>query len=112
MEKVSTSKVADRRLSPRRITAAKVLVTDERLGLTRCTLRDISLEGAFVETGNIAFSKNAAVELVVRYRSGKKRGHCRVAAKVLRVSQNGAALVFNDVDERVYRALFALVYPS
>jgi hypothetical protein len=42
---------ADRRSGPRRFAGVKAMVTHDRLGLTKCKLRDISLDGAFIETG-------------------------------------------------------------
>lgn len=87
------------------------MITDERLGLTRCKLRDISLDGAFIEADNLALSKNATVDLVLRIRAGQKRQHCRVPAKVVRVTEDGAALAFDELDERLYRTLFDIVYP-
>ncbi len=101
---------ANRRTGPRRLADVKAMVTHERLGLTRCKLRDISLEGAFIETDGFVLSKNTEVDLVLRIRSGEKRKHCRVPARVARVTQNGAALAFDDLDEPVYRALFDIVY--
>ncbi|MFQ6023342.1 MAG: PilZ domain-containing protein [Acidiferrobacterales bacterium] len=109
---MNKKKPSNRRVGQRRVAEVKVMVTDDRLGLTRCKLRDISLDGAFIEAENLSLSKNANVDLVLRIRYGNKRKHCRVPATVLRVTDNGAALAFSKLDERVYRTLFDIVYPS
>lgn len=101
---------ANRRTGPRRLADVKAMVTHERLGLTKCKLRDISLEGAFIETDGFVLSKNTKVDLVVRIRSGEKRKHCRLPARVVRVTESGAALAFDDLDEPIYRTLFDIVY--
>lgn len=79
-------------------------------GLAKCRLRDISLEGAFIETAVLRLSKNADVDLVLKIRSGRRTKHCRVPARVARVTEDGAALVFGKLEEQVYRTLIDIVY--
>ena len=100
----------DRRLGPRRWAHVTAMINHNRLGLARCTLRDISLEGAFVETGRRILKPDENVELVLKVRAGERSHHCRFAAKVARVSDEGAALVFDDPDEQHYRTLFDIVH--
>lgn len=100
----------DRRLGPRRWAHVTAMVNHGRLGLTRCMLRDISLEGAFVQTPRQVLAKDDIVELVLRVRAGKHSGHCRVPAKVARVTYEGAALLFDDPNEQLYRTLFDIVH--
>jgi hypothetical protein len=102
----------DRRLGPRRTASVKALVTHDRAGLTKCLLREIGIDGAFVETGGFHLKKGADVDLVLKIRNGDKRTHCRVPAKVVRTTAEGAALSFDDIDEGIYRILFDIVYPS
>ena len=103
----------DRRLGGARRTASvKAMVTHERAGLTKCVLREIGIDGAFVETGEYHLKKGADVDLVLKIRNGDKRTHCRVPAKVVRTTEDGAALSFDNMDEDVYRVLFDIVYPS
>ena len=100
----------DRRLGPRRWAQVSAMISHNRLGMVRCRLRDISLEGAFVETGKRILEQDDSVELVLKVRSGERSQHCRVPAKVARVSDEGAALVFDDPDEELYRTLFDIVH--
>ncbi|MFQ5936414.1 MAG: PilZ domain-containing protein [Acidiferrobacterales bacterium] len=104
------AKSTERRDGPRRPTTVKVMVTHPRLGLIKCKLRDLSLDGAFIETEEFSLPKSIDVDLVLKIRSGDKTMHCRVPAKVARVDEEGAALVFSDLDERVYRRLFDIVH--
>jgi len=100
----------DRRLGPRRWTQVSAMINHNRLGRARCRLRDISLGGAFVDTGKRILEQGDSVELVLKVRAGKHSQHCRVPAKVARVSDEGAALVFDDPDEELYRTLFDIVH--
>ncbi len=100
----------DRRLGPRRWAHVTAMISRKRLGMSRCRLRDISLEGAFVETGRPILDQDERVELVLKVRAGDHSHHCRVPAKVARVSDEGAALVFDDPDEELYRTLFDIVH--
>lgn len=102
----------DRRLGARRGASVKALVTHDRAGLTKCLLREIGIDGAFVETGEFHLTKGTDVDLVLKIRNGDKRTHCRIPAKVVRVTGEGAALSFDEIDENVYRILFDIVYPT
>ena len=99
----------DRRLGPRRWTQVTAMISHNRLGMARCKLRDISLEGAFVVTGKRILEPDDSVELVLKVRTGKHSQHCRVPAKVARVSDEGAALVFDEPDEELYRTATELL---
>ena len=100
----------DRRLGPRRWTQVTAMISHHRLGMARCRLRDISLEGAFVEIGKRILKQDDSVELVLKVRSGERSQHWRIPAKVARVSNEGTALVFDDPDEQLYRTIFDIVH--
>jgi hypothetical protein len=76
---------ADRRSHPRRPARADVeaMHTHEGLELTKCRLRDISSDGAFIKTKNFALAKGTNVDVVLRFRHGGKLTHCRLSAKVV-----------------------------
>ena len=86
------------------------MITHHRLGLTKCRLRNISLDGAFVEVKNFDVAVGTDVDLVLKVRSGQKRGHCRLSANILRVEEDGVAIKFHDLDNRSYQVLFDIVY--
>jgi hypothetical protein len=98
----------ERRLDPRRVTDVKVFAHDG-VELRKCRLRDISVNGAFVETKDFPLAKNADVELVLRIRREGRLTHCRLPAKVLRVTPEGAALMFVDLDEMLAKTVFDIV---
>lgn len=97
---------ANRRSSPRRVTDINVFVHDG-LELTKCRLRDISLDGAFIETKTFGTD----VHLVFDIRSGQKPTPCCLPAKVVRAERDGAALRFGDLDEQAYNILSDVVGP-
>jgi hypothetical protein len=100
---------ANRRLGERRVTDVKILVSSERSGLKKCRLRDISMDGAFIETKNFALAKGAKVDLVLRIRRKEKTQAYPVPAEVIRVGKDGAALMFAPVNRHVYRILLDIV---
>ncbi|GMQ90577.1 MAG: hypothetical protein BMS9Abin10_0972 [Gammaproteobacteria bacterium] len=102
----------ERRLGPRRHVALEVMVNVRRLGLQRCHTRDISLEGAFIETDALVLRKNARIELVLKIPANGKRKHHRVRAKVASVDKDGATVIFDKLDESTYTALVDLLYPA
>jgi hypothetical protein len=88
----------------------KVFVYDG-IQLTKCRLRDISVDGAFIETKNFALAKGTDTEVVLKIRRGGKPTHCRLPAKVVRAERGGAAVVFGDLDEQAYNILLEIVKP-
>ncbi len=100
----------DRRLGLRRVAGVKVLVYDD-IETKKCRLRDISLDGAFIETKNFALAKGSKVDLVLRIRCDGETSACRVPAKIVRTERGGAALMFGGLDEQTYNLLLGIVKP-
>ncbi|MFQ5994167.1 MAG: PilZ domain-containing protein [Acidiferrobacterales bacterium] len=94
----------------RRVTDVKVFASDG-IEIKKCRLRDISLDGAFIETKNFALAKGAKLDLVLRILREGKTTACRLPAKVVRVGKDGAALMFGNLDEHVYKILLDIVNP-
>jgi hypothetical protein len=82
------------------------------LGLLRSKVRDISLDGMFVETGPIALHANTPVEVTVRPQKGNTREAYRLRALVVRVARDGAGLMFRDFDDARLRAARDLLRKS
>lgn len=99
---------ADRRLGSRRVTDVKVVASDGS-EIKKCRLRDISLDGAFIETKNFALAEGTKLDLVLRILRGQETRACPVPAEVVRVEKDGAALVFGTLGERIYKILFDIV---
>ena len=94
----------NRRLGPRRVTDVKVFASDG-IEIKKCRLRDISLDGAFIETNKFALAKGSIVDLVLRIRRDGDTSACRVPAKVVRTERGGAALMFASLEEDGYKIL-------
>ena len=76
-----------------------------------CTVRDISLNGAFIEgmpQGLPYF--NAPVELGLTLTAGGETKQHRIPAKIRRIADNGAGVSFGDVGMDAYFSLVNLVY--
>ncbi len=101
---------ANRRLAQRRVTDVKVFASDGR-EIKKCRLRDISLDGAFLETKNLALTKGAKLDLVLRILREGKTVACPLPAKVVRAEKGGAALMFGSLDEHLYNVLLDIVNP-
>ena len=99
----------ERRFGPRREIDVKVFAHDG-VDLRKCTLRDIGLQGAFIETKNFFLAEGSDVELVIRLLRDGKHVHCRLPAKVVRKKADGAALMFTQLDQHAQQALVDLVY--
>ncbi|MEE9560280.1 MAG: PilZ domain-containing protein [Acidiferrobacterales bacterium] len=98
----------NRRLGPRRVTDVKVFASDG-IEIKKCRLRDISLDGAFIETNKFALAKGSIVDLVLRIRRDGETSACRVPAKVVRTERGGAALMFASLEEDGYKILLDIV---
>ena len=99
----------ERRFGPRHVTDVKVFAHDG-VELRKCTLRDIGLQGAFIETKNFPLAEGAKTELVIRLHREGKHVHCRFPAKVVRTESNGAALRFTELDSHAQQVLVELIY--
>lgn len=79
------------------------------LGLLQCKVKDISLNGIYVETGRIMLSQDTSIELVFTgYTKQASRQH-RINAQIARVDRRGAGLAFNNLELGAYRFLQELL---
>ncbi len=101
---------ASRRISARRVTNVKVFAYDG-VEIKRCTLQDISLDGAYIKSKNLALPNDTNLEIVLKIRRAGKPRHCRLAAKVVRVEKDGVAVMFGDLDEELCNILLDIVRP-
>lgn len=95
----------ERRQSMREPATFDATLSYPPLGLLRSKVRDISLDGMFVETGPIALHANTPVEVTVRLQKGNPREAYRLRALVVRVARDGAGLMFGDFDDATFRAV-------
>lgn len=100
---------ADRRESPRMPLGMDV-VLNYRAQTQVCTLRDISLRGAFLNADPAFLACNGAVELgitVPQTENGETK-HVRVPATIRRLADNGAGVAFGDLAGDTYFSLIDL----
>ena len=104
--------IQERRWNPRLPTVMEVAVYYGGLGLVRCKTRDMSYDGAFIETGRISMTKDTDVELVFSSYSGSRHTQHRLTAQISRVTHDGAGLSFNNLEISTYRFLQQLLSNS
>jgi len=96
-----------------RIPVALDVVLNYREHVLVCTLRDISLKGAFVETlpDDVPYT-NTNVELGVTFNREDGFKHCRIPARIARVTDQGTAVSFGDLGIDTYSNLVSIVYQA
>ncbi len=78
-----------------------------------CTLRDISLKGAFVEaTPDDLPYMNSSVEIGLTVNQAGNAKYCRIPARIARITDNGAAIAFSDLGMDTYSSLVGIVYEA
>ena len=75
-----------------------------------CRVRDLSLNGAFVECEDVRLTENETVEFGLSVGSGENKWRHCVPARIVRVSKNGAALSFRKIDMDAFGSLLKLLY--
>ena len=93
--------------------ALEAMVQYNNSGFHRHKLRDVHLNGAFVEMGNVrVLHQQAPVQVVfVHHDRGSNHTHL-VHARVLEISQGGAVLEFYGLDNQACDALRKLAAQS
>ena len=76
-----------------------------------CTLKDISLDGAYIKTDSFTLPSGTNLEIVIKIRREGKPGHCRLPAQVIRVEKDGMAVMFGELDEERSNILLDLTRP-
>ena len=79
------------------------------LGLLPCQTRNISLDGMFVETGRIMLSPESPVEVVFSRPAGKTIRQQRLCAQIIRITNTGAGIMFNNIDMAAYQFLQKMI---
>jgi hypothetical protein len=89
----------ERRVNPRLPLALDVVLNHHSQAVV-CTTRDISVTGAFVTADRELLPYGGTIELGISLAA--EPHHVRVPAKIQRVTDEGAAVVFGDVGRDVY----------
>lgn len=99
----------ERRDTPRIPIALEAVLNFNTQSYRHSLTRDISLDGAFVETGEV-LAKKGSVELAIQLPTEGKQKYHRFQAQVVRVTDGGAGILFDKVDTEAYAALLDLVF--
>ncbi len=114
MEDVDVTRESERRDNPRIRVTRPVVLHHTKYGTEAGLIRDISLDGVFVESDWKNLPTFTAVELTVTLRSGEQRiiKEYRLPAVVSRRTENGFGLKFDHLDMEAYSALLELLYSN
>ena len=95
----------ERRASTRKSFGQEVVVNHEK-GLRFCKLQNISEGGAFLDIGWVALTRNVPIELSINLRTkANTRESLKVHAQVARVSTDGTAVSFENLDRQALQAI-------
>lgn len=92
----------ERRKAVRKPLAQEVAINNDQ-GMRFCKLQNISIDGAFLDIGWSALTRNVPVELSLTLPDDDES--LRLEAQVARVSTNGTAIKFKTLDLDSHRAL-------
>jgi len=101
---------SERRDTPRIPITLETIVNYNNQNFQHSTTRDISLDGAFVESKTGHLPKKGMMELAIKMPVEGAPKYQRFHAQVVRLTNNGAGLIFDRVDTDSYAALLDLVF--
>lgn len=91
----------ERRWNQRLPVAINIIIYYSGLGLIQGKTKNLSLDGAFIETGRISLHQGNEIELIL-YDPDDHTEQQRVQARIARLDERGAGLVFRDVPLAAY----------
>ena len=99
----------ERRWSRRKQVTQEVLLRYEGLGLMRCETRNVSFEGACINTGQFSVPIAAQVELVFPQHQNTKVEDVCIGASVVRTYKDGIGVNFSHYHNGSYKYLLELL---
>jgi hypothetical protein len=114
MENVSVTRDANRRDNPRISVTRPVVLNHARKGVEAGWIRDVSLDGAFVQSQWKDLPTFTAVDIAVTLSTGEKRTvkEYHLPATVARSTEDGLGVKFDHLDMESYSALLDLLYSN
>jgi hypothetical protein len=100
----------ERRKTPR-LAVSLDAVLSHRAQSVICTMRDISLGGAFVDAEPELLPYAGMVEISFSVPTSSAQGYVRLSATIQQVRENGAAVTFGDIGRDAYFQLVDFVTP-
>lgn len=99
----------ERRWGLRKSVGVDVVIDNQPACLLRGHIDNVSVGGVYIKTESAALRKNAQVELVLMLQQGPGTRVYRMPAMVVRLTANGAGLMFDQYDVNAFRALVVLL---
>jgi len=114
MENVNVTQAAERRDNPRIRVTRPVVLNHAKLGVEAGWIKDVSLDGAFVQSEWKDLPTFTAVNLTVTLSTGEERTirEYRLPATVARCTEDGVGVKFEHLNMESYSALLDLLYSS
>jgi c-di-GMP-binding flagellar brake protein YcgR len=106
--------ISERRETPRLPIALEVMLRQADNRFTRCMTRDVSLDGLYLQTTDdvkLASKGNSYMAIKIPRPDGQWKIH-HFHARPVHIRNDGAAFVFDTVDEHAYSALLNLVFTA
>lgn len=91
----------ERRWNVRLPVAINIIIYYNGLGLIQAKTKNLSLDGAYIETGRISLNQGGELELIL-YDPEDCTEQQRVRAHIARLDEQGAGLVFRDIPLAAY----------
>ncbi len=101
---------SERRDTPRIPIALDAILNFNNQNYQHSVTRDISLDGAFVEAKGGKLPKKGAMDIAIKLPVEGTPKYHRFHAEIVRITPNGAGLLFDRVDTDSYAALLDLVF--
>lgn len=89
--------VLERRAGTRKPVDQEVMIYHEQ-GHRLCKIRDLSLQGAMLDLGWGALTRDVPVELAISLPAAKGKSSYRLPARVSRVTTAGTAISFHELN--------------
>jgi hypothetical protein len=95
---------SERRWNERHPVAINIVVYYSGLGLIQGKTKNLSIDGTFIDTGRITLHQGGEVDLIL-YDPADSSTQQRVRARIVRLDDDGAGMVFRDIPLGAYELL-------
>ncbi|MFV1997752.1 MAG: PilZ domain-containing protein [Acidiferrobacterales bacterium] len=114
MENAGVARETNRRDNPRVSVTRPVVLNHAKMGADAGWIKDVSLDGAFVQSKWKDLPAFSAVEITVTLSTGEehKAREYRLPATVARCTEDGVGLKFDHLNMESYSVLLDLLYSN
>lgn len=112
MDNIENPTGKERRDTPRASVVLHAIVKMAGRPLQTLVTRDLSLDGAFVETGPHRITPREKIDIALKIPTNGASQVYRFDARVIRVVPNGIGMLFDHVNTESYAALLECVFAT